>query len=283
MCLHKTGWWSIKGAMIKVEFAQGWAPIFAGAGLKSFEDFFAYASGQVIGKNRKREVIAMTLDSKGGKKEFFMKRFFRPHLKDMPFTIRNFGKLCSQAGCEWKNIDILLRQGVATYRPVCYGEQIHFGLERKSFIITEKIKGLAMTDFVASYWPRLGYEQKEKLIIALAKFVGRIHNAKIILPDLYLWHIFITKTPPADDITEDDFAVIDLHRMRINASDKKARIKDLGALDFSMSDKYFDEGIREVFLDAYINTGRREQKNSVLRGIRNRSQKLSCRRRKPNY
>jgi len=269
--------------MIKVEFAQDQASIFEGAGLKSFEDFFAYSGGQVIGKNRKREVISMTLDSKGGKQEFFMKRFFRPHLKDMLFTIRNFGKLCSQAGCEWKNIDILLRQGVDTYRPVCYGEQMRAGLENKSFIITRKIEGPAMTDFVGDNWSSLTQTQKEKIVATLARLVRRIHNAKISLPDLYLWHIFITKAPPADDIGEDDFAVIDLHRMRINVANQNARIKNLGALDFSMLEKYFDEGIREFFLDAYINTVERERKNYILRGIRKRSQKLSCRRRKPNY
>lgn len=269
--------------MIKVEFAKDQARIFAEAGLKSFEDFFAYSGGQIIGKNRKREVVAMALEAGGGKKEFFMKRFFSPHFKDMLFTIRNFGKLCSQAECEWKNAELLLRQGIGSYQPVCYGEQMQVGLEKKSFIITEKIKGPPMTDFVGANWARLAQPQKEKVIIALAKFVRRIHNAKIRVPDLYLWHIFITKVPGADEVTDDAFSILDLHRMRVNVSNKNGRIKDLGALDFSMSDKYFDEGLREIFLSSYLSGDETGTKATLARKIKNRSQKLAGRRRKPDY
>lgn len=269
--------------MVKVEFAKNWAQVFEKAGLESFDDFFEFSASQTINKNKKREVVTMTLDTAGGEKEFFMKRFFKPHFKDMLFTIRNFGNLCSQAACEWKNINILLQNGIDTYLPVCYGQQMRFGLEKKSFIITEKINGPPLTDFVAANWLNLDQPQKEKIITALAKFIRKIHNAKISLPDFYLWHIFITKALGADDITEDNFAILDLHRMRINISNKNARIKDLGALDFSMLDKYFDDGIRDVFLDAYVNTVERDKKNSVLRRIKNRSQKLAGRRRKPDY
>lgn len=269
--------------MVKVEFTKDWAQVFEKAGLKSFEDFFDYSAGQTINRNKKREVIAMTLDTAGGRKELFMKRFFKPHFKDMLFTIRNFGGLCSQAACEWKNIDILLQHGIATYHPVCYGQQMHFGLEKKSFIITEKINGPPLTDFVAANWLQLAQPQKEKIITAIAKFIRKIHSAKISLPDLYLWHIFMTKTPPADDITEDDFAVIDLHRMRINAANRNGRIKDLGALDFSMSEKYFDDGLREFFLNAYTNTVGGGERIALSRKIKNRSRVLAARRRRPDY
>jgi len=269
--------------VVKVEFAKDWAPIFEEAGLISFGDFFDYSAGQTINKNKKREVVAMTLPAAGGEKELFMKRFFKPHFKDMLFTIRNFGSLCSQAACEWKNINILLQQGIDTYHPVCFGQEMRLGLEKKSFIITEKIKGPPLTDFVAANWLNLAQPQKEKIITAIAKLVRKIHGAKISLPDLYLWHIFITKTPLPDDISEDDFAVIDLHRMRINVSNRNARIRDLGALDFSMQEKYFDDGIREIFLNAYTNTGAAGERIALSRKIKNRSRILAARRRRPDY
>ena len=269
--------------MIKVEFTKDWAQVFEKAGLESFEDFFEFSAGQTINKNKKREVVAMTLPAADGEKEFFMKRFFKPHFKDMLFTIRNFGSPCSQAACEWKNIDILLGHGIDTYHPVCFGRQMRLGLEKKSFIITKKINGTCLTDFVAANWPDLDQPQKEKIITAMAKFVRKIHNAKISMPDLYLWHIFITKTPPSDDVTEDDFAVIDLHRMRINVSNRNARIRDLGALDFSMKDKYFDDSLREVFLNTYMATSDADQRIAFSRKIKNRSRVLANRRRRPDY
>ncbi len=269
--------------MVKVEFAKDWAQVFEKAGLESFEDFFEFSTGQTINKNKKREVLAMTLPTAGGEKEFFMKRFFKPHFKDMLFTIRNFGSLCSQAACEWKNIDILLGHGIDTYHPVCFGQEIYLGLEKKSFIVTEKINGAPLTDFVTANWPNLDQPQKEKIITAMAKFVRKIHNAEISMPDLYLWHIFIAKTPPADDVTEDDFAIIDLHRMRINVSNKNARIRDLGALDFSMQEKYFDDSLRKVFLNTYMDTADADERTVLSRKIKNRSRVLAGRRRRPDY
>jgi len=269
--------------VVRVEFAKDWAQVFEKAGLKSLDDFFDFCAGQTINKNKKREVVAMTLPTPGGEKELFMKRFFKPHFKDMLFTIHNFGSLCSQAACEWKNIDILLQQGIDTYHPVCFGRRMHLGLEKKSFIVTEKINGAPLTDFVAANWLDLAQPQKETIITAMAKFVRKIHNAKISVPDLYLWHIFIKKTSPADDVTEDDFAIIDLHRMRINISNRNARIRDLGALDFSMQDKYFDDGLREAFLNTYMATSDADERIAFSRKIKNRSRVLAGRRRRLDY
>jgi hypothetical protein len=269
--------------VIKVEFAKDRAQVFEKAGLESFEDFFEFSAGRTINKNKKREVLAMTLPTAGGQKEFFMKRFFKPHFKDMLFTVRNFGSLCSQAACEWKNIDLLLRHGIDTYHPVCFGQEMCFGLEKKSFIVTEKISGIPLTDFVTANWPSLDQPQKEKIITAMAKFVRKIHYTKISMPDLYLWHIFITKTTPADDVTENDLAIIDLHRMRINVSNRNARIRDLGALDFSMSEKYFDDGLREVFVNNYMATSDADERIAFSRKVKNRSRVLAGRRRRPDY
>jgi len=269
--------------MIKVEFAKGWATIFEEAGLLSFEDFFSYCSGQTVNKNKKREVVSLTLDNAGSNKQLFMKRFFRPHFKDMLFTIRNFGSLCSQAACEWKNAKLLLERGIETYHPVCYGEQMRFGLEKISFIITEKINGACLTDFVAANRQSLDRQQKEKIITAVAKLVRKIHNAKISLPDLYLWHIFIKNNSVPDELGEDDLAVIDLHRMRINVSNRNALIKDLGALDFSLSEKYFDDNVRRFFLDVYTNSAQPGEINALYHKIKSRSRILSNRRRRLEY
>lgn len=258
---------SIKGAMVKVEFAKDWAQVFKEAGLVSFEDFFDYSAGQIINKNKKREVVTMTLDTAATNKQLFMKRFFKPHFKDMLFTIRNFGSLCSQAACEWKNAKLLLQKGIDTYHPVSYGQQMLFGLEKKSFIITEKINGPSLTDFVAANWQSIDRNKKEKIIAAVAKLIRKVHNAKICLPDLYLWHIFTKKTLLTDEISENDLAVIDLHRMRINVSSRNAQIRDLGALDFSMLGKYFDDNLREIFLNAYTNTATKTASSFVSRPI----------------
>jgi hypothetical protein len=75
----------------------------------------------MINRNKKRNVSILRLPSQEGQRVYFMKRFFSPHLKDMLFTVRNFGRLCSQAELELRNARILLDNGIETYHPVCWG------------------------------------------------------------------------------------------------------------------------------------------------------------------
>lgn len=268
--------------MVKIEFAEGWAEQFEGVGLRLFEDFFDYSAGRTINRNERRDVVAMELSFGSQRKEFFMKRFLNPHLKDILFTFSNFGRICSQAMCEWMNANTLLKNGVQTYRPICYGEQKILGFERRSFVITEKLEGECFTDFLARRWAGLERCEKEKIITELAGLVRRIHDAGINLPDLYVWHLFIKEKKNGDMNTEYEFAVIDLHRMRINAG-RAQRIRDLGALDFSMLDTYFDDEIRCMFLNSYMPEAAKTEKDDFWRSVKKRSSVLAGRRKRPCY
>lgn len=233
--------------MQNVIYSNSWDKYFAEFGLKSLEDFFEYSDVETIGINNKRSVVSFSLGSDSNKKHFFMKRFFRPHFKDMLFTWRTFGYFCSQAQCEWENARLLLDHGIETYHPLCYGEQIKWGIEHKSFIVTEKLNSQAMTDFVGQKWHELQKETKEKIITGLGAFIQKIHAAEISMPDLYLWHIFIKE----DKNGEDDFAVIDLHRMSRNVTNRNTLIKNLGRLHHSMIDDYFDEKLKQLLVESY--------------------------------
>jgi len=65
-------------------------------------------------------------------------------------------------------------------------------------------------EFVSQKWQHMKAQQREKVIVDLAAFVRRLHDARISLPDLYIWHIFISEGRKPGTW---DFAVIDLHRM----------------------------------------------------------------------
>ena len=209
--------------MRTVQFAKNSSAIFEKAGLESFEDFFNYSEGVTINKNQKRDVVTFSLDDDDRRRHFFMKRFFNPHYKDILLTFRNFGRLCSQAACEWQNANTLLQSGIATYKPVCCGEETRLRLERKSFLITEKLPGCCLTDYIGDNWSTLGRDKKEKLTASLGRFVRKIHDARISMPDLYVWHIFMES-----EENRYDFAVIDLHRMSANARGNRRRIRNLG-------------------------------------------------------
>jgi hypothetical protein len=85
----------------------------------------------------------------------------------------------------------------------------------------------------------------------LAKLVRKVHDAGIGLTDLYVWHIFIREKANNDGDVDYDFAIIDLHRMERNVRNRTRQIKNLGRLDYSMRDKYFDEALRRLFVESY--------------------------------
>lgn len=269
--------------MEKVVFADSWQPVFAEFGLTSFDDFFRYRGAETIGKNNKRDVSRLTFGDGPERKVFFMKRFHNPHFKDMLFTIRSFGQLCSQAVCEWENANLLLKNGIETYRPVSYGEQTKLGLEKRSFFLTEEIQGQCLTDFVAQNWLRLAQSQKEKIIVSLAKLIRRVHEAGISLPDLYVWHIFINETALSDGTCEYDFAIIDLHRMAHNVTDKNQQIRNLGRLDHSMLDKYFDEMMRRLLIESYAGEDWPGDIAKLTDKVKKYSNAISSRRDKKRY
>ncbi len=266
--------------MQRVVFADSREQFFNQHGLKSLGDFFEFSPVETIGTNNKRSVVTFSLGKDSQKKQFFMKRFFHPHFKDMFFTWRSFGRLCSQAQCEWENAKLLLEGGIETYRPVCYGEKTKCGIEAKSFIVTEKLPGHALTDFVRQKWHNLQKQQKEKIIAGMAKFIRKIHTLNISLPDLYVWHIFLKENSDTKDY---DFAVIDLHRMSRNVTNKNTQIKNLGRLHHSMVDKYFDEELKRSFIESYAGDDWDGDINTLASQVKKYSDAVSAKRNPKPY
>ncbi|MHC4193333.1 MAG: lipopolysaccharide kinase InaA family protein [Planctomycetota bacterium] len=232
----------------KMVFTDDWQAIFAKRGLRSFDDFFEYRGPQAE-NDSKRQISIITVGDCPGHKTFFIKRFHYSHFADAIFALRNFGRLCSQAQIEWENAKLLFDIGVETYRPVCYGTQTMCGLERKSVLVTEELQYQCFTDYVAGNWLTLSNQQREGIIISLAKLVRKVHDAEIGFTDLYVWHIFIREK--ANDNIAYDFALIDLHRMERNVRNRARQIKNLGRLNYSMLDKYFDQATRRLFVESY--------------------------------
>jgi len=263
----------------RVVFADSWSAFFANFDLKSFDDFFENPAAKTIGVNTKRNVITFTLGPDSQKKRFFMKRFHHPHFKDMLFSWRNIGRPCSQARYEWENIRLLLDNGIETYRPVCFGEKMTWGIENSSFLITEELQSQCLTDFTRENWQGFQRQQKEKIIAGLAAFIRKIHASNICLPDLYVWHIYITENTAG----QYDYAVIDLHRMSRNVTSRRLKIKNLGRLHHSMLDNYFDEELKGLFVKFYATDGQNGNIKKLLKQVKRYSDAVSAKRRQKQY
>ncbi|MBW8017026.1 MAG: hypothetical protein FVQ82_12645 [Planctomycetes bacterium] len=261
--------------MIKIEFNKDYREYFAGLGLVSFDDFFSYSKGSFIGKNKKRDVTSFTLKSDGGSKEFFMKRFIRPHFKDMLFAGCKSGHICSQGQYEWENAKFLLDNGIMTYRPVCFGMEMRFGIESRSFFVTEKLDGQCFQEFVTENFSGMSGEEKKRVIENLGRFIRRVHDAGVNMPDLYVWHLYLE----SEDAATCDFALIDLHRMSTSRAVKKTDVvRNLAAFDFSMADKYFDDEMRYLLVDSYMQNSQPGQVERLYKKIKRRSKVLRARR-----
>ncbi len=266
--------------MEKVHLNEDYRDAFGSAGLRSFDDFFDYQDCRIVNSNKKRNVLKFTLDHQGQKKHFFMKRFYSPYIKDMLFTSLNFGYICSQARGEWNNANILLDNDIDTYHPACYGERIVCGIEKRSFFVTEAIDGQCLTDYVSANWASISRNEKENIIAAIGRLARKIHGSKISMPDLYLWHFFMK-----EDISgkgDHRFAVIDLHRMSINAG-ADARYRNLAAFIFSLSGKYFDDSLKKLFLDAYMGDDFPNDPGELVEKVNKRTAVITARRRLMKY
>ncbi len=266
----------------RLAFSDGWQERLEAWGFHRFEEYFDYEEGALINRNTKRNVVEMRFGAKDRPDVFYMKRFFRPHWKDVFFTWRNFGSICSQAACEWKNANVLRSIGVGTYEPICYGEQTVWGIERRSFFITRRIDGICLTDWLRQNRSDLRSLELEKMISVLGRLVRRIHEAGIRLPDLYVWHVFLLGNT-GSDYTENSFALIDLHRMMIRRNDIGQRSRDLGAFLYSMCEPFFDERHRKLLLDSYLVGGPTDNREKFSSAVERRRQLLMRRRRTPEY
>lgn len=265
--------------MKRVVFANSWSAFFAEFNLETFDDFFENLSAKVIGVNKKRNVTTFGLGPNSQSKRFFMKHFSHPHFKDVLFSWSNIGRPCSQARYEWENARLLLNNGIETYRPVCFGEKITCGIENSSFLVTEELQSRCLADFIRQNWPSFRQQQKEEIVAGLGQFIRKIHDLNISLPDLYVWHIYISENAAG----RYDYAVIDLHRMSRNVTSRSQKIKNLGRMYHSMLDSYFDEELKQLFVKSYNVGGQHGDFTKLPAKVKRCSDAISAKRKQIQY
>ena len=265
--------------MQRVVFADLWSGFFAEYDAATFDDFFERLAADARGGNSRRNVVRFSLGADAQKKAFFIKRFFHPHFKDIIFTRRNIGESCSQGRYEWENARFLLDNGIGSYRPACYGEQTTWGIETKSFVVTEELQSTCLSDFVRDKWKTMERLQQENVVAGVGAFVRRIHALNVSLPDLYVYHIYLTESAAG----EYDFAVIDLHRMSRNVTNKNQKIKNLGRLHHSMLDEYFDDELKQLLVKSYAADNWDGDVTDLVTRVEKLSDTVSAKRKKKAY
>jgi hypothetical protein len=251
--------------MDTVIIENSWRQCFDRIGLQTFDDFYDYVDSETVGKNDRRTVQRLALGNAGDGKTLYMKRFDRPHFKDMLAATRQVGHPASQAGIEWRNARYLLNHGVDTYRPVCMGWRSRLGIELQSFFVSEELDGMCLLDFVIDRWHGLDRDVQDRIIVAMAALARRAHALNISLPDLQVWHFFIH---PDNMAGACPLAVIDLHRMTQGVRSRRRKARDMSRLCWSMLAEYFDEGHKELLLSTYLQDLSQSQAETLISVIK---------------
>ena len=177
-------------------------------------------------------------------------------------------------------LESLLENNIETYRSVCFGQRVNWGIESESFFITEEIDGVCLTDWLAENYEKTDTRQKEAVMVSMADFIRRLHRAGVSMPDLYVWHLYMLNPIDPDDIK---WAVIDLHRMSHSVKDSDKKIRNLGSLDYSMLDKYFTQELKKVFIKAYVKNDGLFADDKVTKKMQKRSAQICKKRNKKEY
>ena len=201
---------------------------------------------KVHGKRRSRDILRIpTIDDTGAPLVLYLKRTWRPHLKDGLRSLLQRGQVWSISRREWENSLSLQHAGLKTAPLVAFGESCGWFGERFSFLITESVPcNVTLQQFLEyCHVPVL----RRRVLEALARYVSRVHEAGFAMPDLYTRHLYMDFTGDKPAFYLIDMARLD-HPSRVSLS---RRVRDLAALNVTAPLRDVSSRERLRFLQAY--------------------------------
>ena len=156
---------------------------------------------------------------------------------------------------EYRACRHLAAQSLSAPRVAAFASEGGNPARRRSFVLCGELSGYDSLEAVAAQWvhqPPSGLARR-RLIVAVARFVRRLHEAGVAHRDLYICHLMLDRRKWAQG--EARLAVLDLHRARLQPQlSAYWRKRDLAALLFSTLDLGLPASSRLRFLRIY--TGR---------------------------
>ncbi len=252
---------------------------FGKLGLASVNDVFSFNIGSNLAKDNLagyRSRLQFEIDSQGSMPPttMFLKRYDRPPIITQ---LRNWLCYRRRASCglfEFSSAKNLAAAGINTPKTICYGEQWGAFFERRSFIITEKIRDAESLErklpaCFSSPATAENLKLRRDFITQLATFVKKFHGTNYRHRDLYFSHIFYSNSGK--------FHLIDLARV-FNSSlfSERFRRKDIAQVYYSAPARYFSQTDRLRF---YLGlTGRRRLTNKdkiFIRRVINKARRMA--------
>ncbi len=248
-------------------------------GLTSIDTVFSFDSAKNLGKEnlarfRSRGQFEMDTPEPSRSTTAFLKRYDRP-----PVSVQLRNWLCARrrtscGSLEFASASWLKAFGIDTPKAVCYGEQWAGLFEKRSFIITEKIRNAEslerrLPDYFSGQAASTNLKLRRDFITRLAVFVRKFHETGYRHRDLYFAHIFCS-----DD---GRFYLIDLARaFRPILLGRRFRIKDIAQLHYSAAGRSFSNTDRLRFYLRYSTRDRLSRRDKVfLRKVLRKAKRMA--------
>ena len=227
-------------------------------GLTSLDAVFTFDTGRKLSKDNLasyRDRLQFDIEIPRQKTiTLFLKRYDHPPLSAQLKNCLSHHKIIPLALSDFNTTKKLSMANINVPKIIAYGCQKGGLLEKRSFIITEKIPDAeSLEKKLPEYFDAPATSENLKLrknfIKQLAEFIKKFHQTGFRHRDLYLCHIFHTGTG--------QFYLIDLARtFKPLLFTSRFKIKDIAQLHYSAPAKYFSEDDRLYFYMAY--TGQNE-------------------------
>ncbi|MHC4640121.1 MAG: lipopolysaccharide kinase InaA family protein [Planctomycetota bacterium] len=236
---------------------------FSKSGLTSIDAVFSFNAGRNLSKNnlaKYRSRLQFEINSPAV--TVFLKRYDVPPVS---VQLRNWFAARSRTSCgvfDVKAANELASAGIKTAKTLLYGEQWGAFLEKRSFIITEKIPNAEslerkLPDSFNKPDTVENLELRRGFIAELAGFIRKFHDTDYRHRDLYFSHVFYSDSG--------DFYLIDLSRaFRPIVRRQRFRIKDIAQLYYSAPGKYFSRTDRLRFYMNYTGRNKLTGKDKVF-------------------
>ncbi len=261
-----------KSFLVDTEFKKAFEEL----GLSSIDSIFTFNAGiSLTKKNLAKYRQRVQFEIKSPEITLFLKRYNNP---PFPVQIKNWlsrRKRISLATADFETAASLSQADINTPKTISYGEQWGKILEKKSFIITEKIPNAEslerkLPDCFTTPETTGNLKKRKNFICQLAAFVRKFHETGYRHRDLYLCHIFYNEG-------NSQFYLIDLARaFKPKIFSQRYRVKDITQLHYSAPKQYFSKTARIRFYLEYTGRDRLTAKDKTfIAKVKNRARRMA--------
>jgi len=254
------------------------------SGLTSLDAVFSFDAAKNLGKKNLasfRSRLQFDIDAPDSPQPttVFLKRYDSPPAVTQ---LRNWLAARGRKSCamhEYASMSALAAAGIGTPRPICCGEQWGLLLEKRSFIITEKIPDAEalerkLPDCFGGPANAESLRRRRDFVARLARFIKKFHETGYRHRDLYFSHIFYGD--------KDRFFLIDLARVfRPLVLGRRFQIKDLAQVCYSAPGRHFSRTDRLRFYLAYAGRSKLTQEDKgFIREVLAKAKRIARREKK---